>query len=168
MKMKRTAYNELLAWKASKNRKPLILYGARQVGKTWLLNEFGKNEYKTTVYINFDKDPTVHKYFMGNISPDYIIAGLEDYSRKKIVPEETIIIFDEIQENQRAKDSLKYFNEEAPQYHIAAAGSFLGIAGGKFPVGQVDEITLYPMSFYEFLQAAGSNGKIMYSATIWE
>jgi len=155
--MKRTAYNELIEWKASKNRKPLILYGARQVGKTWLLKEFGKNEYKTAIYVNFDKEPDVQKYFTGNISPNYIIAGLEDYSRKKIVPEETLIIFDEIQENQRAKDSLKYFNEDAPQYHIAAAGSFLGIAGGKFPIGQVDEITVLPMSFYEFLQARGDD-----------
>ncbi|MDR2575277.1 MAG: AAA family ATPase [Treponema sp.] len=153
--MERTAYSELLAWKSSKNRKPLILYGARQVGKTWLLKEFGKNEYKTAIYINFDKEPDVQKYFTGNISPNYIIAGLEDYSKKKIVPEETFIIFDEIQENQRAKDTLKYFNEDAPQYHIAAAGSFLGIAGGKFPIGQVDEITILPMSFYEFLQARG-------------
>jgi predicted AAA+ superfamily ATPase len=157
MKMKRTAYGELLVWKTSKNRKPLILYGARQVGKTWLLKEFGKNEYKTAIYVNFDKEPDVQKYFTGNISPNYIIAGLEDYSRKKIVPEETLIIFDEIQENQRAKDSLKYFNEDAPQYHIAAAGSFLGIAGGKFPIGQVDEITIRPMSFYEFLQAEGDD-----------
>jgi predicted AAA+ superfamily ATPase len=157
MKMKRAAYNELLAWKTSKNRKPLILYGARQVGKTWLLNEFGKNEFKTTIYINFDKDPDVHKYFAGSLSPSYIIAGLEDYAKTKIVPGGTIIIFDEIQENQRAKDSLKYFNEDAPEYHIAAAGSFLGIAGGKFPVGQVDEITLRPMSFYEFLQALGND-----------
>jgi predicted AAA+ superfamily ATPase len=157
MKMKRTAYNELLNWKTSKNRKPLILYGARQVGKTWLLNEFGKNEYKTAIYINFDKDSNVRKYFTDNISPDYIIAGLEDYSKKKILPGETLIILDEIQENQRAKDSLKYFNEDAPQYHIAAAGSFLGIAAGKFPVGQVNEITIRPMSFYEFLQATGND-----------
>jgi len=155
--MKRAAYGELMAWKASKNRKPLILYGARQVGKTWLLKEFGKNEYKTAIYINFDKEPDVQKYFTDNISPNYIVAGLEDYSKKKIVPDETLIIFDEIQENQRAKDSLKYFNEEAPQYHIAAAGSFLGIAGGKFPIGQVDEITIRPMSFYEFLQATGND-----------
>jgi predicted AAA+ superfamily ATPase len=133
------------------------MYGARQVGKTWLLKEFGENEYKTVIYINFDKDPGVQKYFSGNISPNYIIAGLEDYSQKKIVPDETLIIFDEIQENQRAKDSLKYFNEDAPQYHIAAAGSFLGIAGGKFPIGQVDEITIRPMSFYEFLQARGDH-----------
>jgi uncharacterized protein len=157
MKMKRTAYDELLAWKTSKNRKPLIMYGARQVGKTWLLKEFGENEYKAAIYINFDKDPDVQKFFSGNISPNYIVAGLEDYSQKKIVPEETLIIFDEIQENQRAKDSLKYFNEDAPQYHIAAAGSFLGIAGGKFPIGQVDEITIRPMSFYEFLQAKGDD-----------
>jgi uncharacterized protein len=157
MKMERTAYSELLAWKTSKNRKPLILYGARQVGKTWLLSEFGKNEYKTTIYINFDKDIDARKYFEGNLSPEYIIAGLEDYFKKEIVPQETLIIFDEIQESQRAKDSLKYFNEDVPQYHVAAAGSFLGIAGGKFPVGQVDEITLRPMSFYEFLQATGND-----------
>ncbi|MCL2129219.1 MAG: ATP-binding protein [Treponema sp.] len=160
MKFERTAYKELLVWKSSKNRKPLIVYGARQVGKTWLLKEFGQNEYKTTVYINFDKETDVHKYFAGNISPRYIIAGLEDHTGKKITPGETLVIFDEIQENQRAKDSLKYFNEDAPQYHIAAAGSFLGIAGGKFPVGQVDRITLHPLSFYEFLLAKG-NGQLL-------
>jgi predicted AAA+ superfamily ATPase len=146
-----------MKWKDSKNRKPLIMYGARQVGKTWLLNEFGRNEYKTAIYVNFEEDTNVKKYFTGNISPNYIVAGLEDYSKKKIVPGETLIIFDEIQENQRAKDSLKYFNEDAPQYHIAAAGRFLGIAGGRFPIGQVDEITIRPMSFYEFLQAKGDD-----------
>ena len=155
--MKRSAYNQLLKWKASPSRKPLIMYGARQVGKTWLLKEFGKNEYKSTLYLNFDEDPEVHKYFSGSIDPGRIIVGLEDHFGKKIVPQETLLIFDEIQENQRAKDSLKYFNENAPQYHIAAAGSFLGIAQGKFPVGQVDEITLRPLSFYEFLEATGKH-----------
>ena len=153
--MKRATYSQLLNWKASPRRKPLIMYGARQVGKTWLLKEFGKNEYNSTLYLNFDEDPDVHKYFSGSIAPDHIIAGLEDHFGKKIVPADTLLIFDEIQENQRAKDSLKYFNENAPQYHIAAAGSFLGIAQGKFPVGQVDEITLRPLSFYEFLEATG-------------
>jgi hypothetical protein len=151
--VKRTKYSELLKWKASPRRKPLVLYGARQVGKTWLLKEFGKNEYKDTLYINLDTDPGIYKYFEGNISPSRIIAGLEDHFGKRIIPSETLLILDEIQENQRAKDSLKYFNEEAPQYHIASAGSFLGIAHGKFPVGQVDEITLRPLSFYEFLEA---------------
>jgi len=153
--MKRKAYSELLKWKLSPRRKPLLLYGARQVGKTWLLNEFGKNEYKNTIYINFDTDISVHKYFADNITPNMIIAGLEDHFGKKIISSDTLLIFDEIQECQRAKDALKYFNEDAPQYHIAAAGSFLGIAHGKFPVGQVDEITLRPLSFYEFLEAKG-------------
>jgi len=155
--MKRKIYSELLEWKASPLRKPLILYGARQVGKTWLLMEFGKNEYKDTIYVNFDTDQEVHKYFVGNIDPKHIIAGLENHFGKKIDPQDTLIIFDEVQENQRAKDSLKYFNENAPQYHVASAGSFLGIAHGKFPVGQVDELTLRPLSFYEFLEAAGNS-----------
>ena len=155
--MKRTVYNELLAWKASSLRKPLIMYGARQVGKTWLIKEFGNNEYKDTVYINFDTDKEIYKYFADNISPRHIIAGLETHFEKRIIPHDTLLIFDEIQEHQRAKDSLKYFNEDAPQYHIAAAGSFLGIAHGKFPVGQVDEITLRPLSFYEFLEATGNS-----------
>jgi len=153
--MKRKIYDELLEWKASPQRKPLVLYGARQVGKTWLLNEFGKNEYKDTLYVNFDTDQEVHKYFADNITPGRIIAGLENHFEKRIYPLDTLIIFDEIQENQRAKDSLKYFNEDAPQYHIVSAGSFLGIAHGKFPVGNVDEITLRPLSFYEFLEAVG-------------
>jgi predicted AAA+ superfamily ATPase len=153
--MERAIYKELLAWKESKRRKPLVLYGARQVGKTWLLKEFGRKEYGNTVYLNFDKDREAHRFFAGNIEPRYLIAALEDYSGQKIESGKTLIVFDEIQENQRAKDSLKYFNEDAPQYHIAAAGSFLGIASGKFPVGQVDELTVRPLSFYEFLQATG-------------
>jgi predicted AAA+ superfamily ATPase len=155
--MRRDLYNELLKWKASPRRKPLVLYGARQTGKTWVLKEFGKNEYKDTFYVNFDTDPEVHKYFAGGIDPEHIIAGLEDHFGKKAAPQDTLIIFDEVQENQRAKDSLKYFNENAPQYHVASAGSFLGIAQGKFPVGQVDELTLRPLSFYEFLEAAGKS-----------
>ena len=163
--MRRQIYNELLAWKSSPRRKPLILYGARQVGKTWLLNEFGKNEYGETLYINFDTDQEVHKYFRENISPDYIIAGLGAHFGKKINPHETLLIFDEIQECQRAKDSLKYFCENAPQFHVAAAGSFLGIAHGKFPVGQADEIILRPLSFSEFLEAAD---KSILLESIWK
>ena len=155
--MERIAYRELIKWKNSPRRKPLVVYGARQVGKTWLLKEFGKNEYKSTLYLNFDTEPDVHKYFAGSITPDRIIAGLEDHFGKRITSDESLLIFDEIQECQRAKDSLKYFNEEAPQYHIAAAGSFLGVAQGKFPVGQVDEIILRPLSFYEFLEATGKS-----------
>jgi predicted AAA+ superfamily ATPase len=151
--MKRIAYNWLLNWKKSERRKPLVLYGARQVGKTWLLKEFGDTEYENKVYLNFDKKPELCDYFKNDLNPKNIISALEAEFSTTIKPEKTLIIFDEIQECQRAKDSLKYFNEEAPQYHIASAGSFLGIAGGKFPVGQVDEMTLYPMSFYEFLSA---------------
>ena len=153
--MDRQIISGLINWKTSSRRKPLLLYGARQVGKTWLLKEFGKKEYKETLYLNFDTDAEIHKYFAGNISPSNIVSGLEDHFGKRIIPEETLLIFDEIQENQRAKDSLKYFNEDAPQYHITAAGSFLGIAHGKFPVGQVNIMTLRPLSFYEFLEATG-------------
>jgi len=154
--MRRKIITNLLDWKSSPRRKPLILYGARQVGKTWILKEFGKKEFKDTVYIDFDKNREIHKYFADNISPGYIIAGLETYFEKRIDPRNTLLILDEIQECQRAKDALKYFNEDAPQYYVAAAGSFLGIAHGKFPVGQVDELTLRPLSFYEFLEATGS------------
>jgi predicted AAA+ superfamily ATPase len=152
--MKRLVHKDLVEWKNSPQRKPLILYGARQVGKTWLLKEFRQSDFKRTFYINFDTDRKIHSLFGDDISPQTIIRGLENYFNEKITPQDTLLIFDEIQECQRAKDSLKYFNEEAPQYHIAAAGSFLGIAGGKFPVGQVNEITLYPLSFSEFLEAA--------------
>jgi predicted AAA+ superfamily ATPase len=153
--MERNIYTSLLAWKGSKRRKPLVLYGARQVGKTYILKEFGKNEYKNTVYLNFDTNRELHGYFAGDVSPKRIINALAALFRQEINARDTLIIFDEIQECQRAKDSLKYFNEDAPEYHVAAAGSFLGIASGKFPVGQVDRLTLYPLSFYEFLKAIG-------------
>jgi predicted AAA+ superfamily ATPase len=155
--MKRQAYTDLLIWKKSNNRKPLVVYGARQVGKTWLLREFGKNEYKQTIYLNFDKNRELHRYFGDDISPQKIILSLEAHFSAHINSGDTLIIFDEVQECQRAKDSLKYFNEDAPQYHITAAGSFLGIAEGKFPVGQVAELTLFPLSFYEYLEANGKD-----------
>jgi predicted AAA+ superfamily ATPase len=153
--MDRLVYKDLLKWRDSPERKPLVLYGARQVGKTWLLKDFGQREYKHTLYLNFDADRNIHSFFGDDISPEKIVRGLENYFNEKIDPHDTLLIFDEIQECQRAKDSLKYFNENAPQYRIAAAGSFLGIADGKFPVGQVNELTLYPLSFGEFLEAAG-------------
>ena len=155
--MKRYAWTLLKNWKNSEARKPLILWGARQVGKTWLMKEFGKEEYKDTLYINFDSNPKFCDYFKNDISPDTIIKSLEIHFNKKIDAQNTLIIFDEIQECQRAKDALKYFNELAPQYNIISAGSFLGVATGKFPVGQVDNLTLYPMSFYEFLEAIGED-----------
>ena len=133
----------------------MILYGARQVGKTWLLKEFGHKEFMNTVYLNFDDDKKLGEYFNGNLDTVRLIKALESHFNEKIDPKTTLIIFDELQECQLAKDSLKYFNENSPQYHIACAGSFLGVSGGKFPVGQVNSLTLYPMSFYEFLDALG-------------
>ena len=155
--MNRLAYKDLVKWKMSPHRKPLIIYGARQVGKTWLVKKFGQKEYKHSLYLNFDTDQKIHAFFGDTISPQVIIRGLENHFNEKIDPANTLLIFDEIQECQRAKDSLKYFNEDAPHYHIAAAGSFLGIASGKFPVGQVNELTLHPLSFSEFLEATGRN-----------
>ena len=155
--MIRFAYSALLKWKNSPKRKPLILYGARQTGKTWLLKEFGKSEYKSVLYLNFDVNRKLHQFFADDISPKTIIAGLESYFNEKISPADTLLIFDEIQECQRAKDSLKYFCEDPVHYNIASAGSFLGIAEGKFPVGKIEKITLYPLSFYEFLCALGQD-----------
>ena len=154
--MKRTAYSHLLKWKNSPDRKPLLLQGARQTGKTWLMKEFGKNEYKNTVLLNFDKQPGLAAYFKNNISPERIIKNMEQHFNVKIIPEETLIILDEVQESARALNSLKYFYEDAPQYHLMAAGSFLGVTmHGGFPVGKVDRITLYPLSFNEFLDGTG-------------
>lgn len=153
--MKRYALEALLQWKQAKDRMPMVLWGARQVGKTWLMREFGRVEFKKVIYANFDSDPSLCGYFETSLNPERIIKSLESHFNEKIVPEDTLIIFDEIQECQRAKDSLKYFTENAPQYYILAAGSFLGVAEGKFPVGKVNELTLYPMSFYEFLEAIG-------------
>jgi len=153
--MKRNIYKELLKWKESSRRKPLMIYGARQVGKTWLMQEFGRTDFDNTLYINFDTQKNASRIFETNIEPPHIIEQLERLYHIKINPKKTLIIFDEIQECQRAKDSLKYFNENAPEYHIIAAGSFLGVASGRFPVGQVNTLTLYPLSFYEFLEALG-------------
>jgi len=153
--MKRYALESLKKWKNSANRKPLVLYGARQVGKTWLMKEFGETNYKQVVYLNFDENPKLSEYFQKNLDTTRIITALSQLYNAKINTGDTLIIFDEIQECQRAKDSLKYFTENAPGYHIIAAGSFLGVASGKFPVGKVDRLTIYPMSFYEFLEAIG-------------
>jgi len=154
--MRRTIYNDLLSWKNSPERKPLLLQGARQTGKTWLMEEFGKNEYKNVISLNFDKQPDISVYFDGDISPANIIKSLENRFTADINAEDTLIIMDEIQESERALNSLKYFCEDAPQYHIVAAGSFLGVAlHGSFPVGKVDRLSLYPLSFYEFLEGIG-------------
>ena len=156
--MYRIAMEKLLKWKDSKRRKPLIIEGARQVGKTWLMKEFGKQAYKDAVYINFDSNSRMMELFMSDLDTDRLIMGLELYAGRKIEPENTLLIFDEVQEVPRALSSLKYFYENAPQYHIVCAGSLLGIAlheGTSFPVGKVDFLKLYPLSFKEFLMATG-------------
>ena len=156
--MIRAAMAELYKWKSSKHRKPLIIRGARQVGKTWLMKEFGGNAYQNTVYINFDSNSRMEELFSTDLNVERLIMGLELYSGIKIDPQNTLLIFDEVQEVPKALTALKYFNENAPQYHIICAGSLLGVAlhkGTSFPVGKVDFLDLYPMSFSEFLMAMG-------------
>ncbi|MDO4663427.1 MAG: ATP-binding protein [Erysipelotrichaceae bacterium] len=156
--MYRFAIESLLKWKQNKYRKPLIIEGARQVGKTWLMKEFGKQAYKNTVYINFDNNSEMADLFASDLNTERLIMGLELYSGCKIDPDHTLLIFDEVQEVPRALTSLKYFYENAPQYHIVCACSFLGIAlhqGTSFPVGKVNFLKLYPLSFQEFLIATG-------------
>jgi predicted AAA+ superfamily ATPase len=158
--MKRTAIKKLMEWKNSLHRKPLIIDGARQVGKTWLMQEFGRISYKRVVYINFDIDLEVHSFFEDNLKPENVIRSLEYKTGFKIIPEDTLIIFDEIQECNRALRSLKYFCEDTPQYHVISAGSLLGVSihrGDSFPVGKIDRLELFPMNFSEFLEAVGEN-----------
>jgi len=157
--MVRTAMAELSEWKNDKYRKPLIIKGARQVGKTWIMKEFGKTAYEQCIYINFDSNKRMEELFSVDMDVDRIINGLELYIGSKIDSENTLLIFDEIQEVPNALTSLKYFYENAPQYHILCAGSLLGVAlhkGTSFPVGKVDFIDLYPLSFFEFLSATGN------------
>ena len=154
--MYRFAIEKLLKWKKNKKRKPLIIEGARQVGKTWLMQEFGRQYYKDTVYINFDSNSSMTELFSSDLNTDRLILGLELYAGHKINPNNTLLIFDEVQEVPRALASLKYFCENTQQYHIICAGSMLGIAlhhGTSFPVGKVDFLKLYPLSFKEFLMA---------------
>lgn len=158
MSLYRFAIEELYKWKNSNNRKPLIIEGARQVGKTWIMKEFGKQAFEKTVYINFDSNSRMADLFSSDLEIDRIVMGLELYSDMKIDPQNTLIIFDEVQEVPRALASLKYFYENAPEYHIVCAGSLLGIAlhqGTSFPVGKVDFLSLYPLSLKEFLLAMG-------------
>ena len=155
--MKRKIYDELLKWKNKSGRIPLILNGARQVGKSYILQEFGKREFNNFIIVNLETDKTLKENFEENINPIPIIQYLESAHSQRIVPGKTLVVFDEIQACERALTSLKYFCEQAPEYHIAAAGSLLGVALNRekysFPVGKVDEITLYPMDFEEFLWA---------------
>ena len=154
--MYRIAIEKLYRWKESKRRKPLIIEGARQVGKTWLMKEFGRKAYTDTIYVNLDSNSRMAELFASDLNTDRLIMGLELYAGRKINPDNTLLIFDEVQEVPRALSSLKYFYEDAPQYHIVCAGSLLGIAlheGTSFPVGKVDFLSLYPLSFQEFLMA---------------
>lgn len=139
--MYRVAIEKLYKWKESKHRKPLIIEGARQVGKTWLMKEFGSKAYDNTVYINFDSNSQMSELFSTDLNTDRLIMGIELYSGRKINSNNTLLIFDEVQEVPKALSALKYFYENAPQYHIICAGSLLGIAlheGTSFPVGKVD------------------------------
>lgn len=156
--MDRTAMKQLQTWKQKKDKKPLIIRGARQVGKTWLMKEFGKNFYKDTVYINFDSNSQMRVLFESDLDVERIVSGIELYMGHKIDAAHTLIIFDEIQEVPRALTSLKYFYESAPQYEIVCAGSLLGVAlhqGTSFPVGKVEFLDLFPLSFTEFVNAMG-------------
>ena len=158
--MRRKIEEILLTWKnKTENRMPLLLYGARQVGKTYILTKFGETQFDNTVYINLETNLSVASYFSDDISPERLIRFLETTVNEVITPGKTLIIFDEIQSCERALTSLKYFCELAPEYHIAAAGSLLGVAIHRehysFPVGKVESMTLYPLDFEEFLWANG-------------
>lgn len=157
--MKRLAMNNLAAWKESPYRKPLIVKGVRQVGKTWLLKEFGRQFYYNTAYFNFDENPEYREFFAKTKDVKRIIPNLAMAGGQEILPGKTLIVFDEIQDCPEVINSLKYFCENAPEYHVASAGSLLGITLSKpstFPVGKVDFLSIYPMNFQEFLTATGS------------
>ncbi len=154
--MKRKAIYDLINWKSREDRKPLVLKGARQVGKTWLMKEFGKNYYTNYVYFNFDEDESLKSIFITNKNPARIIELLSLIAGEKILPENTLIIFDEIQECPEALNTLKYFKEKANEYHVIAAGSLLGTLLAKpksYPVGMVNLLDIYPLTFDEFLEA---------------
>lgn len=158
--MKRSLYLKILEWKNDKRRKPLLLQGARQVGKTYLIDEFGKNEYKNYIYLNFEQNIDLATLFQSNLDPKTILNNISLYIGQKINSKDTLIFFDEIQMVPNVLTSLKYFYEQASEYHIIAAGSLLGVSIGKtgsFPVGKVNFMTLYPLSFFEYLTAQGEN-----------
>lgn len=168
--MYRKIMDELIKWKNDKDRKPLILRGARQVGKTYILKEFGKENYEGIAYFNFDHDTELYNMFENTKNPIRILEQLSFVYGKAILPEKTLIIFDEIQECPNALNSLKYFEEEAKEYHIVSAGSLLGIrlSHTSFPVGKVDFLDMYPMTFTEFLQADDCENLVNYMNSIKE
>jgi predicted AAA+ superfamily ATPase len=155
--MKRKIFNQLLAWKNKEGRMPMIVNGARQIGKTFSISEFGEKEFANTVYVNLEINPDIRQIFEGDISPVQTIKLLESSVNERIISGETLLFLDEIQASERALLSLKYFCEQAPQYHVIAAGSLLGLALNRekysFPVGKLDEINMYPLDFEEFLWA---------------
>ena len=158
--MNRRIFNSLKEWKNKADRKPLIIRGARQVGKTWLMKELGRLSYEQTIYVNFDTDTIAKSLFTQDLDVTRIVRGLEIAYGVKIVPERTLIILDEIQEVPQALSTLKYFYEQLPEYHIVTAGSLLGVSlheANSFPVGKVDFMSLYPLTFFEFLEALGKN-----------
>ena len=157
--MKRKISKFLVEWKNSEERKPLILNGARQVGKTYILEKFGEEHFENMVYLNLEIEGAIRDFIEKELSPQKIIQFIESTKRQEIIPEKTLIFFDEIQASERALTSLKYFCEQAPEYYVVAAGSLLGVAINRekysFPVGKVNELTLYPLDFEEFLWALG-------------
>ena len=166
--MYRKIMDYLKKWKSSEHRKPLILQGARQVGKTYSILEFGRTCYENVAYFNFETNPKLNETFAENISPDYLIPILSHIAGQTIIREKTLIVFDEVQLCERALTSLKYFCEDASQYHVAVAGSLLGISlhrDTSFPVGKVDMIKMYPMTFDEFLMAIGEQPLVDILAT---
>lgn len=159
--MKRELYGRLLEWKASVRRKPLLLQGARQTGKTWLLLDFGGREYDRVLHCDFERNPGLQSLFEGNLDPSRILADLKAWSGVDIRPEKDLLVFDEIQQCPRAITSLKYFCDQMPEYPVVAAGSLLGVkmsVPGSFPVGKTDFLTLHPLHFGEFLTAVGKDG----------
>ena len=158
--MKRDIYKHLLAWKSSSRRKPLLLRGARQTGKTYILREFGQAEYARLHYFNFEEDPPLAHFFERDLEPGRLLYDLSLYRKHTIDPARDLVFFDEIQTCNRALNSLKYFQEQMPKLHVVAAGSLLGTklsAPGSFPVGKVNFLELYPVSFLEFLDAVGES-----------
>lgn len=172
--MKRQIYDRLVAWRNKPNsaRKPLILRGARQVGKTWILEELGRNEFQNVAYINFEEQRQLSNLFDADFDSERILRSIEIASGVKLIPGETLIIFDEVQSVQRGLLSLKYLHKNAPEYHIAAAGSLLGISirsNESFPVGKVEFADIYPLSFEEFMMALGKDALLSsLKAMDWE
>ena len=166
--MRRYIMDKLIDWKKRANRKPLILKGARQVGKTYILKEFGKENYENIAYFNFDHDEALKELFLNTKDPKRILEQLVFATGKSIKPEKTLIIFDEIQECPDALNSLKYFQEDANEYHIVCAGSLLGIklSHTSFPVGKVDFLEMFPMTFSEFLLADGQENLVSYMESV--